>query len=269
MTPVAAVLKSTRKLALALAVLSSPALAQTARAPVAPAAPAFAATAVQTMPDGSIQTGRIMKAGDNMRIELEAGDRSSIQIMRGAEGVAYLVDPASKTYAEIRDPSVAQAVAGASTPCPLPAEMQAAQMTCKPVGEGKVSGITTQSWEITTANVQGAMRVEWDAGRRRALSQIWPDGTAMTMTFQAMQEFEGRQVEYWATSLQRPGQPAAIGGWWFDPELLVVVREEMPGGIVRALKDIQVGPIDPAMFMPPEGFTRVEAQPAPATGGGQ
>jgi len=250
--------------ALAFALFASPVLAQT---PTAPTTPSFAATAVQTLPDGSEQAGRIMKSAGNMRIELQGPNgQSSIQIMRGGDGVAFLVDPQSRTFAVINDPSVANAVAGATDPCPPPAEMQAAQMTCEHVGEGMVSGIVTQTWELKAPKIEGAMRIEWDTGRKRALSQIWPDGTAMTMTFQAMQEMQGRQVEYWSTSLQVPGQPAAIGGWWFDPALLVVVREENPGGVTRSLRDIRVGALDPALFYPPQGYTQVEAQAAPAPG---
>jgi len=254
-------------LALAIPTLTD-ALPVTAQAPTAPATPSFAATAVQTMPDGSEQVGRIMKSANNMRIELQGPNgQSSIQIMRGADGVAFLVDPQSRTYAVINDPSVANAVSGATDPCPAEADMQAAQMTCARIGEGLVSGIVTQTWELKAPQIEGAMRIEWDSGRKRALSQTWPDGTAMAMTFQTMQDMEGRQVEFWSTSLQVPGQPAAIGGWWFDPALLVVVREENPGGLTRSLRDIRVGEIDPALFFPPQGYTQVDPQIAPASGG--
>ena len=259
---------------LGVALLAAPLVAQNAtEAPVAPTPPAFSATAVQILPDGTEQLGRIMKSGTNMRIEMQAGGGTSIQILRGAEGLAYLVDPQTRTYAVIRDPSVAHAVAGASDPCPSPAEMQSAQMTCEQVGQGNVSGIVTQTWELKSPQIQGAMRAEWDTGRRRALREEWPDGTTMTLTFQAMQEVGGRPTEYWQTALKRPDQPAVIGGWWFDPELLLVVREEVPGGITRVLKDIRVGPIDPAAFEPPQGYRQVEPrtapQAAPQSGAGQ
>ncbi len=248
------------------------ATALVAQSAVLPRPPSFSATALQILPDGSEQVGRILKSGDNMRIEMQA----SVQIMRGGEGVAYLLDPQAGTYAEFRDASVARAVDGASDPCPSPEEMRAAQMSCRHTGEGLVSGIVTQSWELTAPGIQGVMRVEWDSGRRRALRREWPDATTMTLTFQSMQEVQGRLTEYWQTALQRPNQPAAIGGWWFDPELLVVVREEVPGGITRILRDIRVGPIDPALFAPPPGYRRVEPQPvsgpsapAPPPGAGQ
>ncbi|MCP5037016.1 MAG: hypothetical protein GY945_05375 [Rhodobacteraceae bacterium] len=231
---------------------------------------AFVASAVQTMPDGGEQVGRIMKSGQNMRLEIQADGQTSIQIMRGAEGIAYLVDPQTQTYGEIRDPSVSQAVTGASNPCPSEAEMQATGLICELMGQGKVSGVVTQHWEISMPQTQGKTMVEWDTGRRRALSQTWPDGTSQVMTFQAMEQMEGRSVEHWTSATQSPGQPAALGGWWFDAGLRVVLREEIPGGIVRQLTDIKVGPVDPAMFLPPQGYTQIQPQMQqqglPATG---
>lgn len=263
--------------ALALAILATtgalPLTAQTqeqsqSQPPAPPVPPGFSAIAVQTLPDGSEQLGRIMKAAGNMRIELQGPNgQSSVQIMRGGEGVAFLIDLQSRSYAVINDPSVASAVSGASDPCPARARLQATGMTCTRVGKGEVSGITTQTWQIKAPQLEDVMWIEWDAGRKRALSQRWPDGTTMTMTFQAMQEMEGRQVEYWSTSLQAPGQPAAIGGWWFDPVLLVVVREKNPDGLTRELREIRVGDIDPALFFPPQGFTQVEARAETAPGG--
>ncbi len=221
---------------------------------------AFSATAVQTLPDGSEQVGRITKSGQNMRLERIMDGQTSVQIMRGAEGIAYLVDLQNQTYAKIMDASVARAVSGASSPCPPVDEMQAAGLSCERVGEGRVSGIITQSWELRMQQSGDVIRVEWDSGRRRALSQSWPDGSSMVMTFLAMQDIEGRAAEYWSSSIKTPGQPAELGGWWFDAALRVVLREKLPGGIMRQLTDIVVGPVDPAEFWPPEGFSAVAAQ---------
>jgi len=244
--------------AMALSAVISPALAQTS---ASPDDRAFTANAVQILPDGSEQIGRIMKSGQNMRLEMQANGQTSIQIMRGAEGVAFLVNPQNQTFAEIRDPSVKDAVAGASNPCPSEAEMQASGLRCELTGQGAVSGIITQRWEIQSQQAEGVTVVEWDTGRRRALSQVWPDGTSQTMTFQAMEQMEGRSVERLTSAVQSPNQPAALGGWWFDAGLRGVLREEIPGGIGRQLKDIKVGPIDPAMFLPPQGYTQIQPQP--------
>jgi len=243
-----------------IAVLSAPLSAQET---ATPDGRSFSATAVQTLTDGSTQVGRIYKSGQNMRLEIQTGDQTSIQIMRGGEGRAFLVDPQNQTYAEIRDPSIAQAVTGASSPCPSVADMQASGLRCELTGKGEVSGVTTQKWEIQAAQSDDISIVEWDTGRKRALTQIWPDGTQMTMTFQAMTDIEGRSVEHWTRTLQAPDQPATLGGWWFDAELRVVVREEMPGGVIRELKEITVAPVDPGLFLPPHDYKRVDPQHRP------
>lgn len=245
-------------LAVAL-VLTGQALAQ-----AEPADPrAFTATAIQSMPDGSEQVGMIAKSGKNMRMETELNGQKSIQIMRGVEGIAYVLDPQALTYFEIHDPSVTQAVSGATTPCPPQA--QAMQISCVQNGTDKVSGVTTTRWEIKSPQEAQPTVVLWDAGRRRALRQDWPDGSSLVMAFQAMEQMEGRDVEHWTSAFQAPGQPAAMGDWWFDSALIVVVKEVLPGGITRRLTNIYAGPVDPAMFLPPQGWTQT-APPAQQPG---
>ena len=49
---------------------------------------------------------------------------------------------------------------------------------------------------------------------------------------------------------------------WYDPELRIITREELPGGFYRELKSIAVAPQPPALFSVPADYKRVEA-PAP------
>ena len=78
----------------------------------------------------------------------------------------------------------------------------------------------------------------------------------MAMQFKSMQTLNGRAAEYWAIETTTPGRDPMIGGWWFDPELRVVVREELPGGEVRRLENIIVGAVDPVAFTVPQGWQK-------------
>jgi hypothetical protein len=235
-------------------ILGSQTLAQTQAADPR----AFTATAVQTLPDGTEQVGMIAKSGKNMRMESVVNGQKAIQIMRGEEGLAYFLDPQALTFFVVNDPSVTEAVAGASDPCPPQAQAQAMQIRCIQNGTDKVSGVTVQRYEIQGPQDQAPSVVLWDPGRRRSLGQTWPDGSSLTMAFQAMETIDGREVEHWTSSFQAQGQPAAMGDWWFDSNLIVVVREDLPGGISRRLTNIYAGPVDPAMFLPPQGWTQVQ-----------
>ncbi len=76
----------------------------------------------------------------------------------------------------------------------------------------------------------------------------------MAMNFQAMQELNGRMTEHWSIKITSANLPANSGSWWFDPELRVVVREELPGGEVRRLEKIVVGAIEETAFQVPIGW---------------
>ncbi len=86
----------------------------------------------------------------------------------------------------------------------------------------------------------------------------------MSMSFNAMVDLAGRQAEYWTIDYTTPGQAPLSTGWWFDPTLRVVVREDLPGGGSRRLEDIQAGPVDPALFEAPAGWQKQDMPAAPA-----
>lgn len=74
-----------------------------------------------------------------------------------------------------------------------------------------------------------------------------------------------RPVEKWLTRVSRPdGQ--AIDAWqWFDPELQMAIREALPGGVVRELRNIQLGPQPDALFEVPSDYTRLSSPTPPST----
>ncbi len=80
----------------------------------------------------------------------------------------------------------------------------------------------------------------------------------MSMAFKAMEEVNGRRTEHWSIDYTAQGQAPQKGEWWFDPEIRVSVREEMPSGEARWLKNIVVGAVDPASFEVPDGWTKLD-----------
>jgi len=241
--------------ALALATgLATAALAQT----VAPLA--YTAQALHRLPDGTVNAGTVIKSGPDMRLEYEDAGRQVIQIIRRAEGVMYFLDPALKTYMEMRSaPSADPTGVGYLPPC----EEGDPALSCTRTGTEVTSGITAEVWEISAPGQPQPTVILWDGARHRALRQTSPDGSVMSTTFQAMVELSGRTVEQWSISYETPGQPVQAGAWFYDPELRVEIREEMPNGAVRELADIRVGPVDPALFTVPAGWQQVEVPQAP------
>lgn len=223
----------------------------------------FTATAIQVLPDQSETTGKIAKSGTDMRLEFERDGLRTIRILRPTEGIMWILDPQNRTYMEFKGPPVPRdAIEGHSTPCPTPSPATQGLRCDRSGPDLVISGIQTERWNIAAPG-QPPQVVYWDSQRRQALREEYPDGSLKQMTFKAMETLAGREVEHWRMELQRKGQAPLFGDWWFDTGLRVVLREELPDGSARRLEDIVVGPVDPALFTLPEGWTKQDL-PAPA-----
>ncbi len=236
--------------------LSVPAFAQSSRD--------FTATAVQTVPDQPDQIGQISKSGSNMRFEYLQNGSTLIKILRPTEGVILMLDPQTQTYIEFIGPAVSPEVAdGPTSPCPeITPETEG--LICERAGAGvSVYGVQTERWLLGFEQQQPQVLL-WDPLRRKTLRQEFPDGSLMSMSFNAMVDLGGRQAEYWTIEYTTPAQETLSTGWWFDPALRVVVREDLPGGGSRRLENIQAGPVDPALFEAPAGWQKQDMPATPA-----
>lgn len=216
---------------------------------------AYSATAVHALVGQPETSGTVVKSGQNMRLEFISEGQKIIQILRPEIGAMYILDPAAQTYMEVLGPAVPPTATDAYTnPCPAQTESQG----CQKIGSDTINGITVERWLLSTAPNTQPVVLLWDSTRRRALRQEFPDGSKMVMSFQSMQDLNGRRTEYWTTQSTTPGQPAASGDWWFDPQLRVVVRETLPTGETRRLENIVVGAVDAAAFQVPQGWQKRE-----------
>lgn len=236
--------------------------AQTVQTPTAGPSKSYSATAIHGLPGQPQTSGTIVKSGQNMRLEFTTDDQDIIQILRPAEGVMFVLNPGDKTYFEVRGQAIpASQTDGYTTPCDAARKMA----QCERIGTGSVSGIAVERWALASKPQTRPLIIMWDSTRRRALRQEFPDGRVMAMHFIAMQDVEGRMTEHWGIEITTANQPANTGNWWFDPELRLVVREELPGGEVRRLENITTGDIDETAFQVPEGWLKQDAPTAPTT----
>lgn len=222
--------------------------------------PAYSADVMYRAPDGSESTGKVVKSGADMRLEFTQAGRDVVQIIRRSEGVMYVLDAPSKTWFQVRGTPEANAAANGYAP---PCDQDAPGTVCQFLGNETTSGITAEIWELGLPN-QPTTRILWDGARHRALRQEFPDGSVMAMQFKAMEDIDGRPAEHWTIRVETPNQPPAIGNWFYDPELRVEVREELPGGELRSLENIVVGEIGPDVFTVPDGWAEVAPPQAPA-----
>ena len=122
---------------------SSLAMGQTVQTPSAGASQTYSATAIHGLPGQSETSGKIVKSGQNMRLEFDQNGETVIQILRPTEGLMYILDPEKQTYIEIRGQAVPATKDGGDT-TRGPGTEKIAQ--CERIGSDTVSGIAVGRW---------------------------------------------------------------------------------------------------------------------------
>jgi hypothetical protein len=120
-------------------------------------------------------------------------------------------------------------------------------------------------WAIRVEDPRGEelSMTQWiDAERGVPLRSESSDGSRMSMEMLGRETLEGRPVEKWQSTIERPGGEVRRSQQWYDPELEMVIREEFPGGYVRELTDIRIAPQPDSLFEIPEGYREMSAADA-------
>jgi hypothetical protein len=222
----------------------------------------FSAETYQTTPQAQPQTSRMFVGKGRVRTERDVNGQQMIEIVDMDNRKAILILPQQGTYMErsAAAPAPARAADQDPTPCAgVPGS------TCKLFGDESVNGRDAQKWEMVV-NQDGrpvTMLIWIDKERHLPLKQFWPDGTVTELRMLGREQLGGRETEKWETKTARPDGQSTVSYQWFDPELQIAIREEMPGGYLRELRDIQVGAQPQHLFEVPGGLKKVEPPPAP------
>lgn len=225
----------------------------------------FSADVVQTDAQQQATQGRMYASQGRVRSEFVQGGRKVIQIVDPSRQLVYTLFPEQQNYREQHGP----APSGAGTdPCVgLPPGMQ-----CKKLGRETWQGRPVEGYEIT--GIQDGKPVQsrqWiDTERQIPLKVETPDGGKMALNFITTESLQGRTAEKWELVQTAPNMPTRSLFQWYDPQLGLAIKEEMPGGFVRELRNIQLAPQDVQLFALPPGYQplpQVNANPggAPAT----
>lgn len=228
----------------------------------------FSAKVLSLAPDGQTSTGRMFVGDGRMRMEMAQDGREIVRISDQNRRAEWILFPDQQTYLEHGAPSEPAAPAGGSASAADGADPCAGTpgMTCRRIGEETIAGRPAVKWEMAaTHEGQTLTGTQWiDVERGMPLKQELPNGPTMELRLLGSEEIGGRAVEKWEMRVMAPDQPVSTTLQWYDPQLRLAIREEFPGGFVRELTEIRVGPQPDHLFTVPAGYTRAEPpQPAP------
>ncbi len=218
----------------------------------------FSADTLDTGPQDETVFGKMFVGKQGFRKEYSRQDKQVIEIMNHQEQVSWILFPEERTYFERPGALLPQSFgeegnAGVIDPCDGVPE----SVSCEKLGIEAVHGRETEKWEIvSTYEGQTSRMVQWiDRARGIPLKQEFPGGSSeYRMT--GKEVISGRETEKWEhIQSQQQGQRTLRTLLWYDPHLNLTIREELPGGQVRKLKNIQEGPQPASLFELPQGYT--------------
>lgn len=218
----------------------------------------FAADMVRQGPDGQAMTGKMFVGEDRIRMEMSHKGREMVRISDRKRGTELVLFPAERAYLERSSaPGAAPAPtvkpSAEADPC-----LGMTGVTCRRVGQEDVNGRPAVRWEMTMTDQGKTMTAtQWlDAERGLPTKQVLPNGQTMEMKLLGTERIGGRTAEKWERTAAVPNQPPMVSLQWYDPELKLALREELPGGYVTEIKDIRIGPQPDDLFVVPAGYTK-------------
>jgi hypothetical protein len=219
----------------------------------------FSAQAVQTTPEKEERNARIYVGDNRVRLEYTQREEPVVEIYDMQNARALMLIPQQSAYMEralpeggMMNPMLPPTT---SNPCAFLPDAK-----CRHLGNETLYGRPASKWEMTVEqDGKQLSSLHWiDAERFMPLRQLLPDGTVLEMRPVGRETLNGRATEKWEVVTTRPDDESFTSTQWYDPELRIVIREELPGDYFRELRDIRVGkqPLD--LFTVPSGYRKME-----------
>jgi len=220
----------------------------------------FSATAVQKAPERPEHQTRMYIGIDNIRKDSTQNNIPVVEIVKLKEQVRIFLIPKDKIYMQIVNPNPSKQnqteITVSVRPCDgLP------NTSCELLGKEKVNDREAEKWEfIANYEDQTFRSLHWvDVEHRMFIREFFPDGAISELIPQGNERINGRDTEKWSWMLSGPDGKMQSATQWYDPELKIMIREEMQGGFLRELRNVKTGKQDITLFTVPDGYKQVES----------
>ena len=223
---------------------------------------AFSATAVQTVPGRAAYRASMYVSKRFVRTDSLLNNVAVIEIVDLKKQIRSLLVAKDKIYLQQKFNKPLTVAADASdnkSPC-----QGMANTTCRKLANEKINDRQTEKWEfVVNRNGQRLRSLHWiDIKRRMPIREFYPDGTVTELAFRGKDRINGRKTEKWQMTMSNAGGQQLTSTQWYDPQLKITIREEIPGGFVRELRDIKIGKQATELFVIPEEYKKVKQLPS-------
>jgi len=217
----------------------------------------FSADAIISVPQKPIKQTKLFVSKKAVRRESVVNGQPMVEIVYPEEGRAIFINDPLKSYKE-RSFVRQNKTDSDNNPC---AQIQ--DSVCEKIGTESINGIKTEKWQIISNNRGRKLRtLHWiDIKRKLAIREFFPDGSVAELKMVKKEKVNGRNTEKWQRTLSRPDGKTFKSYQWYDTSLKIAIREELPGGYLRELKNIKISKQPVSLFDAPSSYKKIETQP--------
>lgn len=219
----------------------------------------FSAEAVQSAPGRPSMNVKMFVSKKAVRTELTTNGNTVVEIVYPKEQRRVLLNEFRKIYIEQKsqksNPEKSKKLI--NSPC-----ANLINATCKKLTKEKVNGRDAVKWEMTVdRNGRKFKSLHWlDKKYFMPLRQQLHDGSISTMILLGKENINGRNAEKWKFQATQPNGKVMASQQWYDPKLKMVIREELPGGYIRELKNIKVTRQNKKLFKVPSDYKKEDME---------
>jgi hypothetical protein len=217
----------------------------------------FSADAVISVPQKPIKQTKLFVSKKAVRRESMVNGQPMVEIVYPDEGRAIFINDPLKLYKEQSFLKQGKQV-GDNNPC-----AQIRDSVCEKVGVENIDGIKTEKWQIISNDKGRRLRtLHWiDVKRKLAIREFFPDGSVAELKMIKKEKVNNRNTEKWERTLSRPNGKTFKSYQWYDTSLKIAIREELPGGFLRELKNIKISKQPVGLFNAPADYKKVGNKP--------
>lgn len=217
----------------------------------------FSADAIQVSPGRPQLTSKMYVSKQAVRTDMTKNGRRIIDITYPKKGKRVVLYPDQKIYMEQTGMPVLKSWSGklAKTPCD-----GVRNVKCKKLATEILNKFKVEKWQVEQ-NINGKKyrSLHWiDSKRRIAIKELFYDGGVSELRMLGQDNVNGRKVERWEYHYSNPAGQQRVSRQWYDLKLKMVIREVMPGGFLRELKNIKVGQQKKSLFNIPKGYRKLK-----------
>jgi len=216
----------------------------------------FSADAVINTPQQAEKQFKIYVGAQAVRREMNMNGQDVVEIVYPDQGKAILINDQMRSFKERKFP--AQGKDDKQTPC-----AQISNAICENIGSENIDGIQTEKWQIISNDKGKKMRtLHWiDVKRKLAIREFFPDGSVSELKMIKKEKVNKRNTEKWERTLSRPDGKNIKSYQWYDNELKIAIKEELPNGFSRELKNVKIGKQKNKLFEMPVGYMQIGNRP--------